>query len=98
MHTVFLLSFCFSDGYEKGIAEKQDDQINVQDRKYRQKDHQQNVIGFEFENKEGGISGDGAAEKTCDEQFRVFVRGMFAAFFVNFFLIFNEHKGVDIDG
>lgn len=90
--------FAFSDGNKKGIAKEQDDQINIQDGKNGQQDHQQDVIGFEFEDKECGISGDSAAKETCDEQFRVFVRGMFAAFFVDLFLIFNEHKGVDIDG
>ena len=52
-----------------GIAKEQDDQINVENGKDGQQDHQQNVIGFEFENKEGGISGDGAAEEPCDKQF-----------------------------
>ncbi len=61
--------FAFSNGNKKGIAKEQDDQINVENGKDGQQDHQQDVIGFEFENKEGGISGDGAAEEPCDKQF-----------------------------
>ena len=69
VYTVFLLSFTFSDGNKERIAKEQDDQINIQYGKDGQEDHQQDVVGFEIENKASGVSGDGAAEKTGDEQF-----------------------------
>lgn len=69
VRTVMLLSFCFSDGDKERIPEQKDDQVDVEDGKDGQKHHQQDVIGFEFEDKESGVSGDGSAEKASDEQF-----------------------------